>query len=108
MDKNFVAVDFETATRSEMACQLGIVVVKNGEISERQEYLIQPPNNYYDSYVMRFHHVRPEQTMSAPTFDQLWPTIQHYFTTYPLFAHNCNFDARVLYRSEERRVGKEC
>ena len=96
MDKNFVAIDFETATNTRMACQLGVVVVKNGDIIEKKEFLIQPPGNKYDANVMNYHHVTPEDTHNAPTFDVLWNDIQHYFTSYPLYAHNSRFDKDVL------------
>ena len=76
MEKNFVTIDFETATSSRMACQLGIVVVKNGEIIECKEFLIQPPNNYYEANVMKYHHVTPEMTKGEPTFEELWPEIK--------------------------------
>jgi DNA polymerase III epsilon subunit-like protein len=35
--KTFVAVDVEWATRDQMICQIGLVVVRNGEIVERAE-----------------------------------------------------------------------
>ena len=50
---DFIAVDFETATNSRMACQIGIVVVRNGNITERISKLIQPPFNEYDSNTIR-------------------------------------------------------
>lgn len=99
MEKNFVAIDFETATSSRMACQLGIVVVKNGEIIECKEFLIQPPNNYYEANVMKYHHVTPEMTKGEPTFEELWPEIKSYFTTLPIYAHNAPFDSDVLFKN---------
>lgn len=96
MEKSFVAIDFETATNTRMACQLGIVVVQNGEVVHKNEYLIKPPCNYYDRNVMKHHHVRPEMTEFEPTFKELWPEIESYFTTLPIFAHNAPFDEDVL------------
>ena len=43
MIDSFIAVDFETATYNRMACQVGIVVVRNGVITERISNFIQPP-----------------------------------------------------------------
>ena len=99
MNKNFVAVDFETATNSRMACQLGVVVVKYGIVTTKKEYLIQPPNNYYDINVLRHHHVRPEMTKSEPTFEELWPELEPYFTSLPVYAHNASFDEDVLFKN---------
>ena len=42
-------IDFETANHSfTSACSIGIAVIKGTEIVDRQYYLIQPPQNYYD------------------------------------------------------------
>ena len=52
---DFVAIDFETATTGRMACQIGIVVVKNYEIKNEYSFLIQPPGNKYD-YIRPMGH----------------------------------------------------
>lgn len=93
---DFVAIDFETATYNRLACQVGIVVVKNGEITERISRLIQPPHNYFDPGNVAVHHISPDDTADAPTFDQLWPEISPYFIDTELVAHNALFDKSVL------------
>lgn len=43
---NFIDIDYETATpKRHSACQLGIVVVENGNIVEEKAFLTQPTNN---------------------------------------------------------------
>ena len=81
---SFVALDFETATNNRMACQIGIVVVKDGIIVERVSKLIQPPFNQYDAGTIAVHHITPDMTEDSPTFDVVWNDIQHYFM--PSFA----------------------
>lgn len=93
---SFVAVDFETATNSRMACQVGIVVVENGVIKERVSRLIQPPGNIYDASTINIHHITPEVTAECPTFDEVWKDIQHYFIGTNIVAHNSEFDESVL------------
>ena len=68
---DFIAVDFETATNSRMACQIGIVVVRDGNITERISKLIQPPFNEYDSNTIRVHHITPDNTKNSDTFDKI-------------------------------------
>ena len=51
---NFIAVDFETAGPSQMACQVGFTIVKDGEIKETITRLIQPPGNQYDKNCISF------------------------------------------------------
>lgn len=101
MNGNFIAIDFETATSSRYACQIGIVVVKDGNIVERISQLIQPPLNKYDDICINVHHITPEQTKNAPTFDILWPHIENYFHSPIIVAHNAQFDESVLYRNLE-------
>lgn len=97
MDNNtFIAVDFETATYDRMACQIGITIVENGEIKDTIVQLIQPPHNYYDLNCVKVHHITPEKTANAPTFDKLWPKLEPLFTSYIAVAHNASFDESVL------------
>jgi len=93
---SFIAIDFETATYKRMACQLGIVKVENLQIVEEMIYLIQPPNNYYDSGCLNVHGINPSITKNSPTFRDLWPEIKHYFNDTPVVAHNAAFDIDVL------------
>lgn len=93
---DFIAIDFETATCNRMACQLGIVVVRNYNITEELAYLIQPPGNQYDINCIKVHGIRPEDTESSPTFFELWPKIKDLFTNNTVVAHNAAFDVDVL------------
>lgn len=84
----FVAVDVEWATRDQMICQVGLAVVRNGEITERVLSYIQPPGNEYDETLFRNHQVRPEMTENAPTLEQVWPELQPHLLKGELWAHN--------------------
>lgn len=93
---NFTAVDFETATlKTRMICQAGIVIVRNGVITEKHCYLIQPPENKIDERLINVHGITPEQTEHCPTFIQLWPILENYFKG-TVVAHNANFDYNAL------------
>lgn len=94
--QNFIAVDFETATFNKMACQIGITIVENGEIKSTVVDLIRPPENKYEKGCIRVHHITPEQTENAPTFDALWLSYKELFENYPIVAHNAPFDESVL------------
>lgn len=99
---NFVAVDFETATANKAsACQVGIVVVKDGQIVKRISRLIQPPRNRYSPLNVSIHHITPEKTRNAPTFDIVWGEIGEYFDRNFIVAHNISFDMSVLRKSLE-------
>lgn len=98
---SFVAIDFETATVSKMACQLGIVNVENGIITNKKEFLIQPPNNQYDIQNIVVHNISPDMTAKAPTFDKLWPEIKDILNQKTIVAHNADFDIDVLRKNIE-------
>ena len=46
--ENFVAIDFETANgKRSSVCSVGIVVVRDGEITDKYYSLIRPIPDYY-------------------------------------------------------------
>jgi DNA polymerase-3 subunit epsilon len=97
---NFVAFDFETANESrDSACSIGLVVVKNGIISEKHYSLIKPPNNRFAEANIKIHGISPSDTENAPTFFELWENIQHHFYDNLIVAHNIAFDLDVLEKS---------
>lgn len=98
---NFIAIDFETSNNERMACQLGLILVENGDIKEEKCYLIQPPGNIYSQNCIAVHRITPEDTKDAPTFKELWPEISEYFTQNTIIAHNANFDIDVLQKNAE-------
>lgn len=104
MDKkeiNFTAIDFETANSKQMICQVGIAVVRNGEIVEKISRLVRPPiNSDFDRMNVRVHHITPEMTENESTFEELWPELEPYFTNQTLVAHNMmNSDKPILMKN---------
>ena len=92
---NFVAVDFETATAKRMICQIGLAVVENGEIVNVISEYVQPPNNYYESNLIRVHHIRPHITVESPTFDIIWNKLKPYIENNVVVSHS-PFDENAL------------
>ena len=88
INKNFVAIDVEYADREQNICQIGLAIVKDLHIVESRSWLIQPPDNHYDENYLWTHHVRPEDTADAGSFDQVWQEVQPYLVTGELWAHN--------------------
>lgn len=112
---NFIAFDFETATMQHAACQLGIVIVKEGEVVKTINRMIQPPKNRYTPQCVAVHGITPEQTANAPTFDVVWDEVKTYFEANFVVAHNLKFDLEVLNKSLQRYnlphpifMGKAC
>ena len=84
-----------------MACQVGIVVVRNGVIVEKRSILIQPPSNEYTPSTINVHGITPDMTRYCLTFKEVWKDIEHYFREDKIVAHNAAFDESVLRKNLE-------
>ena len=97
--RNFIAIDFETATaRRDSICEVGICVVRDGEVVETRSWLVRPPYNRYSYFNINIHGIRPEDTEDAPDFDTVWEEIERtYLDEINTFvAHNYTFDRSCL------------
>lgn len=104
----FVAIDFETASqRPDSACQIGIVVVENGEIAREISELIRPPSMYFSPRCVAVHGIHPEDVRHSPTWDAIWEKHQAVFEDTVVVAHNAAFDLNVL-RAAMSAYGLDC
>lgn len=97
--QSFIAIDFETATSKRSSiCEVGICVVREGQILETKSWLVQPEGNAYSYWNIQVHGIRPENTALAPTFPVVWAEIERdYLGEYDsLVAHNAPFDRSCL------------
>ena len=94
---DFIAIDFETANEERSsACALGIAVVRKGRIVERKQWLIRPPQDYFNSFNVSIHGITPEMVAGEPNFGELWPSIKPYLENEMVVAHHAGFDMGVL------------
>ncbi|MDD3875226.1 MAG: 3'-5' exonuclease [Bacteroidales bacterium] len=98
MECSFTAIDFETAhPQGWSICQVGLVRFEQGVITKEMSILVQPPDNYYWYKFIEIHGITPHDTLSAPTFDKIWPLIDPFITGQVVVAHNgLSFDFPVL------------
>ena len=95
--KNFAAIDFETANQDRSSiCSVGIVIVQEGEITEKIYKLIRPTPNFYSYWNTRVHGLRFEDTEKAALFPDVWKQIAPRIDGLPLVAHNSIFDEGCL------------
>ena len=95
--ESFSALDFETATwNPNSICQVGIVRMENGEITEKVSRLVQPPKNTYFYKNIEIHGIQPQDTEDAPTFEEVWFDIRHLIEDQVVVAHNADFDVNCL------------
>jgi len=99
----YTAIDFETAQGKRWSiCQVGLVRVENGLITDELSILVRPPHNFYWDRFIDVHHITPEMTTDAPTFAAVWPLIELYIANQKVVAHNgFSFDFDVLAKTLE-------
>ena len=100
---SFTAIDFETAQGARNSiCQVGLVRVEGGIITDKLELLVQPPNNFYWDRFIDIHGISPTATANAPTFDKVWSKVEPFIKNQNVVAHNgFAFDFPVLNKTLE-------
>ena len=107
--KDFAAIDFETANNEHTSvCSVGLVIVRNGKVTDTFYSLIQPEPNYYNYWCSQVHGLCREDTEDAPVFPEVWKKIEQMLllseaeaavlgkSRLPLVAHNKAFDESCL------------
>lgn len=99
----FTAIDFETAQGCRQSiCQVGLVRVENGIITDEVNLLVQPPDNYYWDRFIDIHGITPQDTAESPTFDKIWHKIEPFIKRQSVVAHNgLSFDFPVMEKTLE-------
>ena len=94
---DFTAIDFETANHQpDSACQLGAVVVRNGQVVDQFMWMIRPEPLYFSQGNIRIHGITPAQVRGESNFGDIWSEISNKIGNDCLVAHNASFDIKVL------------
>lgn len=98
MSERVVALDVETATATrESMCSIGIATFQDGQLLDQMYWMVQPPNNYYDTANIRIHEITPDMTAKERLFRDVWPELKPYLDRADfLIAHNAGFDMTVM------------
>ena len=97
MLNSIVAFDVETATfQRSSICEIGIAIVKNGEIVDRKRWLVQPPHNEYDEFNTYLHGIGPDDTKDKPLFPEVWKEVLPFIENKIVVCHNSAFDMGAL------------
>lgn len=96
MPERFIVFDTETPNaRNNRMSAIGIAVVENGVITQEYATLVNP-EAHFDDFNIRLTGITPEAAESAPTFPELWQTLQPLLDSGMPVAHNAPFDMGVL------------
>ena len=95
--KDFAAIDLETANGNRSSvCSVGVVIVRNGVITDSFYSLIKPEPNYYSWFCQEVHGLGHEDTDNADVFPTVWAKVEPLIEGLPLVAHNKMFDESCL------------
>lgn len=95
--EKFTAIDFETAHAQNWSiCQVGLVTVEYGKITNEIDLLIQPPGNHYHWGNSRVHGIKRQTTKDAAFFSEIWDQIEPFIANQNIVAHNASFDCSCL------------
>ena len=84
--KDFAAIDFETANECRSSvCSVGVVIVRDGVMTDNFYSLIKPEPNYYRWF-----------WDDAEEFPKVWAKVEPLIKGLPLVAHNKQFDEGCL------------
>lgn len=93
----FAAIDFETANNEcTSVCSVGVVVVRDGVVTDSFYSLIKPEPEYYNYWCSQVHGLGMSDTCNAPLFPDVWARVAPLVEGMPLVAHNKRFDETCL------------
>jgi len=104
MGLSFTAIDFETANGSPSSpCAVGLVKVVESKIVDTFQTLIQPPypHDWFDPFNIKVHGIKPNDVLSAPSWETALGQMLEFISGDTLIAHNAGFDMGVLLASIE-------
>ena len=92
----YVVFDVETpnAANDRMSA-IGVSIVENGAVKE-EFFSFVNPEEPFDAFNTQLTGISAATVADAPTFGQLWPKLEPYFSSGILVAHNAAFDLTVL------------
>lgn len=98
---DFVAIDVETAN-ADMAsiCQIGLVVYKNGELTNEWKSYIDP-QEYFEDINVSIHGIDESVVKDAPTFSEVIETLRLYLEDKIVVCHT-HFDRVAIHQASRR------
>jgi DNA polymerase-3 subunit epsilon len=94
---SFAAIDFETANKHYTSvCSVGIVIVRDGVLTEKFYSLVRPEPEWYAYYHTRIHGLKAKDTKDAKEFSLVWQEIAPKLKGLNFVAHGALFEEGCL------------
>ena len=92
----YVVFDVETPNmKNDRMSAIGVTIIENNKITEEYFSLVNPEETF-DDFNVELTGINAELVKDAPTFPEIWKTLQPIFENSTLVAHNAYFDLSVL------------
>ena len=92
----YLVLDVETPNRkNDRISQIGLLLVKNGQIQKNYSTLINP-EAAFDPINISITGLDSHKVSRAPIFADFWPRVSDLFDNYVVVIHNADFDLNVL------------
>ena len=96
MPERYIAFDVETPnSANDRMSAIGVTVIEDGRIIESWSTLVNPECSFHP-FNIALTGITPAMAAKAPTFPELWPSLEPLFDSGLLIAHNAPFDMSVL------------
>ena len=99
LDNTYVVFDFETtgfnAGGGDSIIEVGAVKIKNGEIIDTYDKLINPGKKL-EEHIVRLTHITDEMLSDCPSEEEVIKDFIKWTGDLPMVAHNAKFDASFL------------
>ncbi|MBR1780916.1 MAG: 3'-5' exonuclease [Oscillospiraceae bacterium] len=94
--ERYIAFDVETPnSANDRMSAIGVAVVE-GDVIVQEFYSLIDPECHFDYFNVALTGITPEAVQDAPTFPEVWETLEPLFSDGVLIAHNAPFDMSVL------------
>ena len=102
-ENDFNCIDVATANNSwSSICQIGLVVVRSGEIAETWERLVNPKADF-SSFNVGIHHITADHVRDSPELPDIWDALRDLTQGRPLVYHSpAWFDRHALTQAAEK------
>ena len=103
MEHDFNCIDIATANNSwSSICQIGLVVVRSGQIADTWQRLVNPKVDF-SSRNVAIHHITADRVRESPELPDIWDALRALTNDRPLVYHShAWFDRHALTQAAEK------
>ncbi len=95
----WILLDTETTGIDDQAEIIQIGVLGNDGTRIMDNVFVRPASGYIPSGASAINHITYNMVSNAPTFADVWPTLEKYLIKYPVVIYNAAYDTKLIVQS---------